>query len=392
MRITLLLLACLLACVAVAEEAKNVLPLDLAYTMKTLGKEDNPAVSPDGQWIVYGVYTPPVKSPGSEMKIEPRFLPGGTPSINVGSRLFLTNTEKAASISVCPEKGNCWRPSWSHDSSKVVFYSDAGGSPQLWLYDMKDRKPRKVSDAKIKAKLWTGDEPYFSPEDAKVYIPIAPPDVKKDAPAAPAAAGTENVPSGIRTYSSGKELKEDPAKDKQAQNYMEFFLQENNASLSSIEIDSGKVQEIVAYSAEPRPSCLTLSPSGKWIAYLSVYRINDLASSKAFYDLAVVPTAGGPVHVVATDLEVNEIDYYGLAYRWHPSKDQFVYYKDKKLWLHDLKDPKSKSKQLAAELGEIAPFPMEFTNDGASLLVGIKTGGQKGLYRLLADATCNTFE
>src|SRR5262245_46074796 len=159
----------LTASILFASEKISPLPLELAYTMKTLGYEDRPAMSSDGKWVVYDVYTPPVKSPGSELEIEPRFLPGGTPSTYVGSRLFIASTETAQSKSICPEKGNCWRPSWSPDNSKVVFYSDNDGSPKLWIYDIKTGNPKKVSDAKIKAKLWLGDEAYWSTDGKKVY-------------------------------------------------------------------------------------------------------------------------------------------------------------------------------------------------------------------------------
>jgi dipeptidyl aminopeptidase/acylaminoacyl peptidase len=368
MKILVSFLALLTSSFVFALDTGSALPLELAYTMKTLGYEDRPSISPDGKWVVYNVYTPPVKSPGSELEIEPRFLPGGTPSTYVGSRLFLASTETAQPKSICPEKGNCWRPSWSADSSRVAFYSDNDGSPKLWLYDTKTGNARKVTDAKVKAKLWLGDEAYWSADGKKVYVPIAPPEQQTSAPNSDTAKAKD---TRIRTYFSGKEIKE-KAKEQPGQNFMEFFLQENNATLSSVDVDTGGVKEIVSYQTEPRPSCLTLSPSGKWIAYLSVYRINNLTDAKAFYDLAVVPESGGPVRVIAKDLEVNDLDYYTFAYRWNPGKDQLVYYKNKKVWFYDLAQLNSEPKQVAADLGELAPFPIAFTNDGTNLLLGTK--------------------
>jgi WD40-like Beta Propeller Repeat len=368
MKLFSLFISLLIASTVFASETKNILPIQLAYTMKTLGREDRPAISADGKWVVYNVYTPPVKSPGREMDIEPRFLPGGTPSTYVGCRLFITSTDTNQTKSICPEKGNCWRPSWSPDSGKVVFYSDMDGAPKLWVYEIKTGNAKKISDAKIKAKLWLGDEAYWSQDSQKVYVPLAPPKKQDATSETPVANAKEK---GIRTYFSGKEMKE-TAKEQPVQNFAEFFLEENNATLSSIDISSGAPKEIVSFQTEPRPSCLTLSPSGRWIAYLSVYRINNLTDAKAFYDLAVVPEQGGPVRVIAKDLEVNDNDYYTLAYRWHPKNDQLVYYQNQKLWFYDLGQQQMQPKQLAPELGDLAPFPIAFTNDGSSLVVGTK--------------------
>ena len=70
MKIFTTLLAVLSASIVFASESKNTLPLDLAYTMKTLGYEDRPVISADGRWVVYNVYSPPAKSAGSELDEE----------------------------------------------------------------------------------------------------------------------------------------------------------------------------------------------------------------------------------------------------------------------------------------------------------------------------------
>ncbi|PWT91140.1 MAG: hypothetical protein C5B54_05875, partial [Acidobacteria bacterium] len=327
----------------------------------------------DGKWIVYDVHTPPERSAGSELEQEPRFLPNGTPGTFVGSHLLLSDTQGNGVSEICPAKGNCWRASWSPDSSRVAFYSDADGIPQIWMYDLKLKASKKISAAKIKAKLWLGDEAYWCSDGKKVFVPLAPSITRKtEAPSA--AVGPKD--SGIQIYSSGKESSE-PAKSEPVQDYTEFFLSENNATLASIDVASGMVKEIVPSTTEPRPSCLTLSPSGKWIVYLSVYRLNDPASTKAFYDLAIVPAEGGPVHVIAKDLEVNDNDYYTLAYRWRPSHDQLVYYKNARLWWLDLNEKAAEPKQIAAELGDVAPFPILFTRDGNRLIIGTQPVDRK---------------
>jgi dipeptidyl aminopeptidase/acylaminoacyl peptidase len=363
MKTTLLCLIAIFLCSPV--HAETALPLDLAYTMKTLQYEDQPALSGDGKWVVYGVHIPPKKSAGSEMEMEPRFLPAGTPETYVGSRLFLASIQSGNPIEICPVSGNCWRPSWSRNSSAVAFYSDADGAPQLWIFDLAKQKSRRISDAKIKAKLWMGDEAYWSPDGTKIYVPLTPQSTESNT----TTVAESKDDTGIHVYVSEPQ-KSEATPSAAPQDYTPFFNRENNADLASIDVETGKVQIIVPALTVPRPSCLTISPSGKWLAYLSVYRMEDPASTDAVYDLAVAPSSGGNVRVIAKGIEVNENEYYTLAYRWHPSEDQLVYYKHSAVWRVDLNDPALNSKQVASRLGKLAPFPILFSADGSQLVVG----------------------
>lgn len=352
----------------VAETTGKALPLDLAYTMKGFGREDSPELSNDGKWLVYGVFSPPEKSPTSELESEPRFLPNGTPGIVVGSKLFLTELASGKTIGVCPEKGNCWRPSWSPDSSKFVFYSDADGIPQVWIYELTKGSSRKLSDAHVKTKLWRGDEAYWSPDGTKIYLPLRPHDqslvTKKETVA--------KKDSDIRIYYSGKEAKTTEEKKSQDPDDA-FFLSENHAIMASMEVDTGTVKEIVPTSVDPPASCLTISPSGKWLVYLSVYYFDDpVAAPDGKYDLAAVSTSGGTVRVIARKLEVHPMEYFTLAYRWHPEKDQLIFYKGKKAWLYDFENPSDEPKQVAPSLGDITTTPILFTADGKSAVLGTR--------------------
>lgn len=351
-----------------AETTGRALPLDLAYTMKGFGREDNPELSNDGKWLVYGVYTPPEKSATSELESEPRFLPNGTPGIVVGSKLFLTELASGKTTGVCPEKGNCWRPSWSPDSSKFVFYSDADGIPQVWIYELTRAKSRKVSEAPVKTKLWTGDEAYWSPDGTRIYLPLR----LREQSLEPKKETIATKESGIRIYYSGKEVKS--KEDKKPEDPgTTFFLSENHAIMASIALDSGNVKEIVPTTVDPPASCLTISPSGKWLVYLSVYYFDDSAiAPDGYYDLAAVSTSGGSVRVIAKRLEVHPMEYFTLAYRWHPEKDQLIYYKGKKAWLYDFDNPSSESKQLAPSLGDVTTTPILFTADGKSAVLGTR--------------------
>ena len=354
----------------------STLPLDLAFARKSLPHDGGAALSPDGRFLVYGVHTPPVKSPGSEMQMEPRYLPNGTPTSALGVKLYITEVSTGKTKLLFPGTGNSWRPSWSPDNKRVAFYCDAGGFPQLWIYDVIKEKAKRISNVKIKAKLWPGDEAYWHPSGKEIYIPVdlSPGDslgnqVQKHGPP---PEGPGQGPT-VSVYRSGAEVIQTPDEKIPAPDAdEEFFVKENNAALAALPIDPGEIRIVVPADTTPRPAVLRLSPTGKYVSYLSVFRIKNPDSFKLVHDLVIVPAAGGPILFKALDLDVGELDYYGLTYRWHPTKDRLVYIKDKKPWYVDINEGKNLSaQQLAPGLGEVTHSPLAFTPDGKGVLIGI---------------------
>src|SRR3546814_20010648 len=65
----------------------------------------------------------------------------------VGAKVHLSGPDARSgtgSQSICGEQGNQWNPSWSPDGRVLGFYSDAGGSPQLWAYRLASSEERRV--------------------------------------------------------------------------------------------------------------------------------------------------------------------------------------------------------------------------------------------------------
>src|SRR5436309_3079801 len=143
-----------------SEEETTVLSYDTAFSLKTF-PGDEPALSPDGKWVAYAVYTPPLWKPRTT---EPHYLPNGTPLEMAGNQLYLTEVATGETRLIGPMDGNSWRPSWSPDSKRVAFFSDAGGVPQLWVYEILDDEARKVSDTPLKPGIAAGDEAIWSPD------------------------------------------------------------------------------------------------------------------------------------------------------------------------------------------------------------------------------------
>ena len=370
-----------------ADSAPGALPLDLAFSKKTLRRwQDRPVVSADGSVVAYEVHSPPVRSPESEMAEGIRFLPGGTPGGNVGLRVWVVSTRGGEARSVCPEKGNCWRPSLSADGKRVAFFSDADGAPRLWVADVAGGAPRRVSEEPVKARHWPGDEASWSADGKELFVPLRPAGQDFSIPASgavkTAAPGASLEKPTVTVYKTGGEA--EPAPGASASGVtpaamMEHFMRENAATIAAIDLATGKSRILVPSTATPTPSVLRLSPDGKWVSYLSVFKMKGETTSEVFYDLAVVPAAGGIPRVVAADVQCPEGDYFESTYRWIPGSTRIVFRKENGLWIVDAAAP-GKPRQLAASLGKLEEAPFLLTADGRAILVGQEAEGEKTYY------------
>jgi dipeptidyl aminopeptidase/acylaminoacyl peptidase len=360
------------------------LPLDLAFSARTIRRWlDQPSVSRDGKWIAYEVLAPPEKSPETQMEKGNRFLPSGTPSGCAGLRLYVAETATGKNRAICDKENNCWRPSFSPDGRKIAYYSDEGGLPQLWVYDLGTSQSKRVNEARIKAKHWPGDEAAWSPDGREVFVPVQLANHPVSAPPAAAARQHKEGAPAVTVYRSGSEEAAAAAGDGTPPGMMAHFLWENNSTLAAVDVDSGKLRVVVPADAEPRPSNLRLSPDGKWLSYLSVFRMKGETASDTYFDLAVVPASGGTVKVVESDVEMGDDDYFGATYRWRPGTSQIVFLKKKRLWLADAQSPAgTKPRALAEKLGDLTDLPILMTRDGKAVLVGIKAEGEKVYYRV----------
>lgn len=354
------------------------LPFELAFSKKDFPWQELAAVAPDGEWIAYTVRQAP-----ADVNLDRRYMPNGTPSSSVGTRIFAGPIgTPAVAEDICPRKANCWRPVWSPDGATLAFYSDADGPPRLWVYSRDQKRTRRISEAIVKPKLWIGDEPVWGPRGQELFVPLAPArggeasyavtleSAVDPSPPEPEKAKAKSGAVTVTVHKAGKELTE-PADRVALTPMFEHLLRENNATLAALALDSGAVRVLAPADSDPRPSVLRRSASGRWISYLSIFKPSALTSQESRMDLAVVPSAGGQVKVVVRDLLVRS-DYHGLNYSWHPTEDWVVYLKDDKVWLVEIgAEGPASPKDITAGLKNLAAQPLWFTRDGTALVVGI---------------------
>jgi len=361
----------------VGPEPQGALPFDLAFDMREFLWSSTLSISRDGRRIAYVVR----QAPGN-VNLSARFQPNGTPSSVVGGKVYLTDrgTPTARTTEICPG-GTCWAPSLSPDGDLLAFYSDKDGPPQLWVFDLATGRARRVASIRIKAKLWTGDEPQWSPDSRLVYMPTAP-DTGDAAwlpaqPAAPPAQKPGDDTPAVTVLRAGSEQAKSP-KVGEATPRQTFLHRENNAAITVIDVRTGAARLLVSATAEPRPSVLRVSASGRWVSYMSVFKEAGITTQSSSVDLAVVPAAGGAPTIVAADLPVLN-DYHGRNYAWHPTDDALVYMKGGQLWLVpvEARGPGT-PRRLAESLGALAPTLHWFTRDGTAVVVGTDPIDDKG--------------
>lgn len=307
--------------------------LNLAFNMREFVTGETPSLSPDGKRIAYSVKQAADK------------------------RIFITTIDALETQEINCPGGCCSRPVWSPKDNLLAFYSNANGVTQLWVYDVAEDKSRKLCDFPVNSidfpsdeSHWGAfDEPCWSPDGRTVYIPLQP--LKKD-------KAFEDDPVKV-TVLYNKPVNQN---NQQGSSY--------NSTLAAIPIDTGSVRAIVPADATPQPSFMKLSPSGKWLSYLSipVFIHNPRYTS---YDLAVAGTGGNhdPITIVKG---LESSDPFHRFYLWHPAKDILVYLKDQKLFVVEFtEDGPGPVRQLclACRLNFI-PKPLLFSRDGCSIVVG----------------------
>lgn len=347
-------------------------PLDLAFGRCELSSlfEGRVVLDPTGRRVAYQVRTPPESSAEGGA----RFLSSGVPRSVIGERVHLATLDSGEAVAVGPDGTNSWHPSWAPDAGAVAFYCDACGFPQLWVYDVAAGTSRPVSDVQIKAKLWIGDEPQWLPDGRGVVVPLAPEGGRADENVAPQTGG----PS-VRVHRGRNQ--EDETGAGEASELNEHFMLENIVTIAAINISSGAVRVLVPADTASPPSVAQVSPSGRWVSYLSVFLQDegaDAPTSESFHDLVVVPATGGEPQAIARHATKSAFPpgYYLDTYIWHPERDQLTWIDHGQLWTVDLDDAPGTPSRLAPDLEPVTVSPLLLTGNKDAVIVGTNPTGR----------------
>lgn len=348
---------------AEGQTASATVPLvDLAFGRRAFSRQDRVALAPNGALVAYVVHEAPLAT-----RPQVRYLANGTPANVIGHRIWLTSLRTSQTHAIATEAGDCWRPSWSPDSARLAMYCDGGGSPQVWIYDTQHDRVRKVSPVRTLPRLWTGDEPVWSPDGRELFVPLAPARAVEPPPQDPAVS-----PRDKSTVTVLKTVRGAQAMTTDNRQTNALLMSENNAMLAAIDVATGHVRTLVPANAATPPSTLRLSASGRWVAYLSVFHKPREIDTTMFHDLAVVPARGGAAHTLAKNLLVADSSYAMGAYVWHPSLDCLVWLSDGKLWTTNLDEATPVVRQIGSGSRAFANMPLSFLADGQTVVAALQ--------------------
>jgi Tol biopolymer transport system component len=115
----------LFASLTLAYAQKQPFDVNALLSLKRIG---DPQISPDGQWVAFGVQSVDVAANKKPQQIWTVPLAGGTPK------------------QITHDGENNQRPRWSPDSRRIAYISDRSGSSQIWLMDPDGSNAKQVTN------------------------------------------------------------------------------------------------------------------------------------------------------------------------------------------------------------------------------------------------------
>jgi dipeptidyl aminopeptidase/acylaminoacyl peptidase len=151
------------AVVSALAQEKQLAPLPVQAAISARTFSTTPfSLSNDGEWIAYALNDPSRSQLVTEERH--RFItPTGTPPVQIGCDIWITNTRTQETRNLTQGKGNSWAPSWSPDNTYLAFFSDRNGIANLWVWEKSSGTLRKLSELPVtgyrglSTPRWTSD-------------------------------------------------------------------------------------------------------------------------------------------------------------------------------------------------------------------------------------------
>ncbi len=236
-----------------------------------------PAFSPDSACVALTIVDP-LKITAENNKSE-NISTQGSAYGSLGSDIWLYPADGGVARNLTAGAGNSWSPVWSPDGSRLAFYSDRDGQPNVWVWEKETNQFRKLADVTTRnrfanvAPVWTLDGRGLfitlsregdNPDTVDVgLLDVVTGVVKRLASdvfiASPMSLSTDG--SALAWIEAVKGLRPHP---------QVFGF---DGSIASVALASGEVRKVFS-GVFGFSSRITWSPDSKWIAYIA----RDLAS------------------------------------------------------------------------------------------------------------------
>lgn len=281
----------------------------LLRNLKDLYRYDNIALSTDKSKVAFTI----------KHKLEDHHFRKEDFDANIysGTEIWLIdlNSNETKIIS----KSNSWRPTWSHDSKKIAFFSDKNGTPQLWIYSINNNETILVSELKIKSGFSSHTKIVWSNDDSKVYY---------------STERTEIATVAVHVNSNLQIKHFVSPNDNSGCDYSSQIENHDSADIRETDINTGTSTTLIPNTHLSSPTCnIDISPSGDYLSYTSPIRFTE--GSYYFYtSLWVLPLSKSNEPLLINDnLSISNDPNYKLPYLWLSKQNKIIFVKSGKLYL-----------------------------------------------------------
>ena len=306
---------------AIGAGAQQAIPLQVEDLLnaRQFGSGSPVEFSPDGKWLAYGVVTPHKSGGRKAIMAAGNASTFEIPSAYLNEDIFVAATSGGNEINITQGSGSNWAASWSPDGRMLAFISDRDGEgqPKLWVWDLRARSLRKVSDVRLRA-----SEIQWLRDSSSVLVTLASQvsavgrienDRTRTNSLEPQHSSTPGSSAIIYTSAirgNGHDIKggSDP-----------WSLDSARRGLGRIEVATGRVERIFEGQ---RISAYRISPNGQLVAFTTPLRFERAGSQQILYDLWVLDLNTLTSKVVAHDIR---LDFTGFAFSWSPDSSLLSY-------------------------------------------------------------------
>jgi dipeptidyl aminopeptidase/acylaminoacyl peptidase len=303
------------------------LPLDAALSIRDHNGRSPIDISPDGEWLLHTVATDETVARASR-----QYSATGVPFAEGDSRMqaTATNTRTGEAVVLGEADSSSWAGTWSPDGTRVAFFSDAGGTAGVWIWDLASRARHRVGDV-IARPFFGFGKPRWSPDGTQLMLVVVREGMTvadanalgRQLTAAPqrfpeVEAGVASV--WVRSYSPEPEpeSEEDAADAAETPAAPMNPLPGHDNDLAVIDLATGAARRI-ATNVSVRG--YAFSPDGRQVAY-SVLTGFEPATQQPTYDLHVVALESGDATRLGHNLRLG----YGIEYSWSPDSSRVAWF------------------------------------------------------------------
>jgi dipeptidyl aminopeptidase/acylaminoacyl peptidase len=284
------------------------LPIQEALSAVSFNVFDAPSVSPDGEWVAYGLKDPR-RQPNVDNLHHSFFSAQGVSIAVVASDIWISNTKTTISKNLTTGIGHNWGPAWSPDGKYLAFLSDRGGVAQLWLYDMQRSLLRIVSDLTIHTFLpsevvcWTADSKRILTKVLPEGMKLA--DLEREITQPEDLTDHEEIfPGSTVTIYRSDESREGALLNRRSPEIqMNSLARAEHADLAVIDVGTG---ELTRVARGFNPVSFSFSPDGSRIEFMALKGVRGGDVSSMVFNLLVIEGNATP-RVLASDLQSSNI-------------------------------------------------------------------------------------